>query len=52
MVEAYDTSTPVFGAYVDRVEQFVASGDLGDIAEVDALVRREAPGAPRLRGGR
>jgi hypothetical protein len=49
VVEAYDTSTPIFAAYVDRVEHDVASGDNTDLAELDALVRREAPAATGLR---
>lgn len=41
VVEAYDTSTPVFAEYVDRVEHELESGDIGDAAQVDALVPRE-----------
>ncbi len=49
VVEAYDTATPAFAAYVDRVEQELASGDDANMAEIDALVRREAPAAHGLR---
>lgn len=49
VAEAYDTSTPEFAAYVERVERHTASGEIDNIAEAGALVRREAPNANGLR---
>ena len=48
VTEAYDTATPSFGAYVERVEREIASRGL-DVADVEASARRGAPTAFGLR---
>jgi hypothetical protein len=49
VTEAYDTSTPSFAEYVDRVEGVLLDGNLGSISEIDQLIRREASAAIGLR---
>ncbi|MBT8239777.1 MAG: hypothetical protein KJN63_00955, partial [Acidimicrobiia bacterium] len=49
VTEAYDTSTPLFATYVDRVEADLSTGPTGSFAEIDEHIRHHAPNAVGLR---
>jgi hypothetical protein len=49
VTEAYDTSTPSFAAYVDRVEAELGRDRIGSISDIDDRIRQDSPDAVGLR---